>query len=75
MATQTAAVPALRDDFRYTPGDGYQYTWTKGQPIITVWRVVTSDPWAVERTGDTIPAPATATAAALMAAVDALARA
>lgn len=65
MAQQTAAGPTLRSDFRYTPGDGHVYEWSKGQQLITV---------TVFRTGervDSIPFPPEATSAAVfMAAVD-----
>jgi hypothetical protein len=66
MAQQQApAAPALRSSFRYTPGDGHAYEWSRGQTLITVSRVSTG-----ERV-DTIPfQPDPCSAAAFMAVVD-----
>jgi alanine racemase len=65
VATSTQA-------FRYTPGDGYVFTWT-GDPdrTIAVYRVTYEDGTRREvPTGDRIMTPERRTAAALMATVD-----
>lgn len=66
---QTAEI--MRHAFTYAPGNGYRYTWTHPQTVITVERIeITAGVMSFVDTGATIPAPERNTAAALMAAVD-----
>ena len=73
MARSKIEPGTMIDRFRYTPGDHRRYRWQAGRNVITVERInvekgtgrLTFTP-----TGDTILAPATATATAMAAAVD-----
>lgn len=59
------------DRFTYSPGDGHRYRWQAGRDVITVERITGRTPrLTFTATGDTIPAPATATLTAMAAAVD-----
>ena len=65
MSTQQG----MRDRLRYTPGDGYVYTWSGG-PWIEVHRIVSADPWVTEPQTEVIAAPESTTGENLMTAVD-----
>ena len=58
--------------FRYTPGNGYVYTWNGVSGYIDVYRVETDEHGTRREaaTGERIQAPERRTAQALMAAVD-----
>lgn len=70
MPTRKIDTGAMREAFRYAPGDGHIYRQQVAGADITVHRIITGDILTDEPTGDTIPAPASVSAEALMAQVD-----
>jgi hypothetical protein len=71
MARTKTEPVSMIDRFTYSPGDGHRYRWQAGRSVITVERIVThANGMDFQPTGDTIPAPATATLTTMARTVD-----